>query len=311
MRESPTGPGACDSMTSDDDEGDGFAGRGRVPSRTVGTMRIVGAMGLAMAATLLGAALVAPPAEGSTDMAAQLSRLTVKPDASWSCPDGVNPCTRLDAGMGLSYTNETTRVTASLMDLASGAHVPIDYDEYPVASDTLTPIPIDTYGMLPTGRYALALTLETSGKWDCSVYDPDVCRWYDGETDHLAWRFVYDGGSTSTFNEYIAPSAEFKKIPGKPLAKKTRDEFVVRGRVVATAETASFGLTNASAHRRVSLYRRPLHGGRWVRVDRTHAHKNGKFRLQGAAPAGKTYRWYVWMPKRGTSPAFLGQTVRA
>jgi hypothetical protein len=165
--------------------------------------------------------------------------------------------------------------------------------------------------LLPPGRYELMATVSTDGEWWCSKYNRDGCSWLSGGTDKYDWKFVYDGSSTSTIAEYKAPSTGFKKIPGKPLAKKTGGRFIVQGRVVATSETASFGLANASAHRRIALYRRPLHGGRWVRVDRTKTHGNGKFRLNGAAPGGKRYRWYVWMPKRGTSPSFVGQTVRA
>lgn len=271
-------------------------------------MRIFQCMAAVALALILATSLAPASAVDSIDSPAS-GRLVIGPD-----PYCVNEsaqvftCTELDFGIGYGG-NDATSATVMFKAIPSGAVIYRDYAG--CAGVAEMSCSIDLSSTLPAGRYEFAATVSTPGEWSCSRYNPDGCSWLSGGTKKYDWRFAYDGHSMSTFNEYVAPSTGFKRIPGTPLAKKTRGEFIVRGRVVATAETASFGLTNASAHRRVSLYRRALHGGRWVRVDRTHAHKNGKFRLQGAAPGGKTYRWYVWMPKRGTSPAFVGQTVRA
>jgi hypothetical protein len=245
---------------------------------------------LAILVGLAGVMLVSGPASASSG-----DDLTITP--SYGCPTETY-CSTDFSNEATILAGDSDIITLTLTNLATGSQVA------GLMGTTLT-------GPLPPGSYLLTIEDDFLGHWSCSEYYHDGCIWLDDSDDKYRYKFTYSGSGTLVVPEYVAPSTGFKKIPGKPLAKKTRGKFIVRGRLVATSETATFGLVNASAHRRVVLYRRALHGGRWKRADKTYTRRNGTFRLDGRAPGNSKYRWYVWIPKRGTSPAFVGQTVRA
>lgn len=59
------------------------------------------------------------------------------------------------------------------------------------------------------GKYLLVARNGAAGKWSCSVYYYDVCRWNEGFTDAVAYKFRWDGSTVS----------HIKRVPLNKIAK--------------------------------------------------------------------------------------------
>jgi hypothetical protein len=56
----------------------------------------------------------------------------------------------------------------------------------------------------PSGRFQLVTTSYTAGKWDCSSYYFDVCRWSSSEDETYANTFTWDGAQI-TYIKSVSP----------------------------------------------------------------------------------------------------------
>lgn len=236
-----------------------------------------------MGCVLAGVLLASSPASASGDA------LTITP--GYGCPTE-SYCTVDFSSGGVVLNDDSGLVTLTLVNLATGAAVP------GISGNKLL-------GPLPAGTYLLTAQDDDEGRWLCSVHNPDGCTWISGTPGTYRWKFVYSGAGSMNVPLWVAPSMKVEKPLMRPAFKTKRHKVIARGRIAATVETATFGLADASGHRKVELYRRPYKGGHWKRVARTHSRPNGTFKLKAVNP-GMGYWWRIEVTRRGASPAYVG-----
>lgn len=231
-----------------------------------------------------------------------LYKLEVAPTIA--CQDGCG-VTVLDASLGLTYTNDSTSLSASLTQLENGARVPIEYDDYPMdrflfatritTGDETTPF--------QPGRYQLRVVADTMGMWECSEYNPDGCTWYDDERAVLTWRFNYTGGSQA-FGPYLKPWTEVSARVTKANEKAKVRTF--KGKVIGRIEQGDYTLTprDGLARRNVIVQRKV--DRKWRLVAQRRTDQDGRFLIR--ARSNKLVNWRVYVPGSATSPAASSYT---
>lgn len=75
-------------------------------------------------------------------------------------------------------------------------------------------------GGLTPGRYGVTLALDISGRWSCSIYSEDICRFLRPRNLTYAWIFDWDGATLEVPVVNLIREAE-TKVAGRASAKPT------------------------------------------------------------------------------------------
>lgn len=89
------------------------------------------------------------------------------------------------------------------LQMSSRAYDTGSWYKFPPADDYQGPAYYNyTPSGLPAGDYTYKLTIDISGQWTCSAYNPKGCSWLHGDKLRYEWHFTWDGTSTIT----VAPT---------------------------------------------------------------------------------------------------------